>query len=702
MRPGNPLTYLLFALFLLAPASISMAETVLKASHQWNTKDVRHTMVQIIADEVNKAKVGLRVQIYPKKSLYKPKKQWTPLTTGELALSAFPLAYAADKHPEFDITLMPGLVKNHDHARKLNNSKYMKYIKSVINRAGVIVIADTWLAGGFASNERCILEPKDIQGLSARAAGKTFSLMLAGAGAKIKSMSSADIYSGMKNKTLQAANTSSGSFVSYKIYEQTKCLTIPGKNALWFMYEPILMSKKVFSRLNIRQKNAVLSAGKKAEQYFKTKARDLDNILVETYKKNGVKVVEMSESQAAKWRAIAKKTSYADFVRRVPNGKQLIASALGEFQLWTSNIKMTPHEQAKQNTNKNTVRIITGDISGTGTTFAMDMATVLNAREVNGLRILPVVGSRGEQSLKDILFLKGADMGITHSGYLNHLRRTDPRLFHNIRNNVKYITKLYNAELHVIAKKDIKSLKDLIGKKVNFAEPVNSKSLNAKAILKSLGIKVNSFHMDTRLALQKVMSGELDAAAVIDGAPIQSIRSLPADSGLHFVPVELRGDISNDLLPANLKNEHYPNLIGEDQAVSTMSTSVVLAVYNWRKKSPRYEKLEIFVNKLFSQVSDFQNNARHGKWENINVAASVPGWDRFEPAKEFLKNLAYGTEASNAEEQVADKEDNDPTFEEFRTWMSRNKYNTSNKAEMTQLFKKFQAFHRWRARNDDE
>ncbi|MGH1349295.1 MAG: TRAP transporter substrate-binding protein DctP [Methyloligellaceae bacterium] len=702
MRLVNPLPLLLFTLLLIAPATASFAETILKASHQWNTKDVRHTMVKIIADEVNKANVGLKVQIYPKKTLYKPRKQWTPLTTGELALSAFPLAYAADKHPEFDITLMPGLVKNHDHASQLNNSKYMKQIKSIINRAGVIVIADTWLAGGFVSNERCILEPKDIRGLSARAAGKTFSLMLAGAGAKIKSMSSADIYKNLKNDTLQAANTSSGSFVSYKIYEQSKCLTIPGKNALWFMYEPILMSKKIFSRLNTRQKNAILSAGKKAENYFKTKARDLDNTLVETFKSKGVKVVEMSESQAAKWRAIAKKTSYADFARRVPNGKALIASAQGEFQLWTSNIKLTPHEQAKQNTNKNTVRIITGGISGTSTTFAMDMASVLNAREGNGLRILPIISTWGEQSLRDILFLQGVDMGITHSAYMNSLRRSDPRLFQNIRNNVKYITKLYNAELHVIARKNIRSLKDLTGKRVNFAEPVNSKGLTAKAILKSFGIQVNAFHMDTKLALQKVITGELDAVTIIDGAPIQIIKNLPKNSDIHFVPIDLESELSNDLLPANLKNEHYPNLIGQGESVSTLSTSVVLAVYNWSKKSPRYEKLEIFVNKLFSQVSDFQNNARHGKWANINVAASVPGWDRFGPAKEFLRNLAYGAQdTAETDDDNGNTEQNDPTFDEFRLWMSKNRYGNASEAEMTQLFKKFQEFHRWRSKNGE-
>ena len=33
---------------------------------------------------------------------------------------SFPLAYASKFHPEFDATLMPGTVKNHDHPLRFN------------------------------------------------------------------------------------------------------------------------------------------------------------------------------------------------------------------------------------------------------------------------------------------------------------------------------------------------------------------------------------------------------------------------------------------------------------------------------------------------------------------------------------------------------------------------------------------------------
>jgi len=320
---------LLSAAAILTVVNFASAKS-LKASHQWpgGKGDVRDIMVQMIAEEVAKANVGLDIKVYPGKSLFKPKEQWQAMVKGQLDISAFPLDYASGFHPQFSATLMPGLVKNHDHAQRLNDSPFMDDIKKIINDAGVVVLSDAWLAGGFASKKNCILGPETMKGQVTRAAGPAFEQMLVGAGASISSMSSSAIYQAMQTGVLDAANTSSGSFVSYRIYEQVKCLTAPGDYALWFMYEPILMSKKSFDALNKAQQNALMAAGKKAEDYMTGEAKGLDDKLVAAYKKAGVEVVTMTAAQAAAWKDIADKTSYKIFSEKVPGGKELIAKAL--------------------------------------------------------------------------------------------------------------------------------------------------------------------------------------------------------------------------------------------------------------------------------------------------------------------------------------------------------------------------------------
>ena len=319
---------------LVAASSLAMSGSAqaidLKASHQWpgGKGDIRDEMVQMIARHMEATNSGVNIKVYPGKSLFKPKEQWNAMTKGKLDITAFPLSYASGRHPEFDLTLMPGLVKNHDHAVRLNSSPFMKKIKKIMDDAGVMVLADTWLAGGFTSKTKCILEPDDVKGQRVRAAGKAFNQMLAAAGATITSMPSSEIYSGLQTGVLDGANTSSSSLVSYRIYEQVKCLTAPGANALWVMYEPILMSKKSFAKLNKSQQLELMKAAGKAEQYATEQSKIADQKLVDAYKKAGVQVVEMTAEQAAMWRKIADTSSYKAFADDVKGGRELLDMAL--------------------------------------------------------------------------------------------------------------------------------------------------------------------------------------------------------------------------------------------------------------------------------------------------------------------------------------------------------------------------------------
>ena len=324
------LKHIAIAVLAGAVSSTALAQTVLKASHQWpgGTGDVRDEMVQILASEIEKANVDLKIQVFPGKSLFKPREQWGAMVKGQLDISAFPLDYASGRHPQFSATLMPGLVRDHAHAARLNSSPFMDDIKKIINDAGIIVLSDAWLAGGFASKKGCIRGPDTMAGQVTRAAGPAFEQMLAAAGASISSMPSSEIYTALQTGVLDAANTSSGSFVSYRIYEQVKCLTAPTTNALWFMYEPILMSKQSWDGLNKEQQDALKAAGLKAQEYFAGEAKKIDDKLVEVYKKAGVEVTALTKDEHAAWLAVAKESSYKIFAEKVPGGAELIEKAL--------------------------------------------------------------------------------------------------------------------------------------------------------------------------------------------------------------------------------------------------------------------------------------------------------------------------------------------------------------------------------------
>src|SRR5438105_7963887 len=275
------------------------APTVLRASHQFpgGKGDVRDEMVQIIARDAKAAGVELDVQVYPRASLFKPNEQWNALVNGQLEISSFPLDYASGKERAFGATLMPGLVRNHERAARLGDSKFMKEIRAKIEKAGVIVLSDAWLAGAVASKKACVRTPADIKGVKIRSAGPTFAAMWQAAGASIVSIPSNEVYNALQTGVAEATDTSSGSFVSFRLYEQVKCVTAPGDNALWFMYEPVLMSKKSFDKLNKKQQEVLLAAGKKAEQYFAKESKGLDEKMVKTFQDNKIEVVTLSAAE---------------------------------------------------------------------------------------------------------------------------------------------------------------------------------------------------------------------------------------------------------------------------------------------------------------------------------------------------------------------------------------------------------------------
>ncbi|GIT89450.1 TRAP transporter substrate-binding protein DctP [Roseobacter sp. OBYS 0001] len=300
----------------------------LRLSHQWSTSDVRHEVAQIVADEVAAAGVDLEITIFPSKSLFKPREQYRPLSRGQLDMTVFPLSYAGGQQPAFNLTLMPGLVKNHDHASRLSQSPFMEALEAKMAEDDVMVLVHGYLAGGFVGKDTCITHPDDVAGLQTRAAGKSFEQMLVGADASITSMASSEIYSAMQTGVLDAANTSSSSFVSYRIFEQVSCYTPASDIALWFLYQPLLMNKSTFEGLSEEQQTALLAAAEKAEAHYLEQAKLQDAASVDVFREAGVEIAEMTADDFAAWQALAQETSYAAFVADVEGGQELLDMAL--------------------------------------------------------------------------------------------------------------------------------------------------------------------------------------------------------------------------------------------------------------------------------------------------------------------------------------------------------------------------------------
>src|SRR6185437_5552167 len=286
----------------------------------------------------------------------------------------------------------------------------------------------------------------------------------------------------------------------------------------------------------------------------------------------------------------------------------------------------------KQALNQNTVTLISGTIGGTYVQFGADLASVLD--DGNKLRVLPIVGRGSVQSVADILFLQGVDIGIVRADTLDYLERKG--FAKDIKKQFTYVTKLYNEEMTIIAPKSVHNLRDLEGKTVSVDLPNGGTFVTALTVAERIGMKANFVYIEQRIAMEKLKAGQIDAVIVVGGKPYKSVSTFNNDGRFHLVNVSYDKALQTEYLPATLTSKDYPNLIAEGERVDTIAVPAVLAAYNWAPGSERYRKLSQFVDAFFTKFPALQKPPFHPKWKETSLSAPLAGWTRLPYAQQWL------------------------------------------------------------------
>ena len=307
--------------------------TALKISHQFpggtiSEGDFRDRLTRMFAQEVTKRTNGaLKFEIYPGSSLMKTNAQFSAMRKGALDMSLVPLNYAGGEVAETNIGLMPGLVTSYKQGAAWKNAEVGKELARILSDKGVLVISWIWQAGGVASRGKPIVDPSDAKGLKIRGGSREMDMILKEAGAAVVTLPSDEIYAAMQTGAMDAAMTSSTSFISFRLEEVAKSLTTGRDKAYWYMFEPLLMSKTVFDKLPKDQQTAIMAVGADMEQFAMTAAQEDDKAVAAIYQKAGAKVVDLDAATVKKWQDIARTTAWKDFADRSPSCANLLKLA---------------------------------------------------------------------------------------------------------------------------------------------------------------------------------------------------------------------------------------------------------------------------------------------------------------------------------------------------------------------------------------
>lgn len=305
-------------------------DVTMRLSHQWpkasgDDSDFRSQVAQKFADGLEKETDGqVKVQIFPSSSLAEPTEQYDVMQQGAIDMSVFPLDYASGRVPEFSITLMPALVRNHAQAQAWEDSPMGDKLVEIMDKNGSKPVVWIWNAGAIGSKGDPIQSPGDVEsGMTMRAAGSYVEHMLEDAGAGITSLPSSEIYTAMQTGVLDAAVTSTGSFASYNLFEQVESYTSPTKNTFWFMFEPLIISNKSYDKLCSSQQDAVMQVGDELQEFAYNASEEDDGRVEKVFDEADVNVVQMDDAAFAEWEKLAQ-NQWDSFASEVDGGQELL------------------------------------------------------------------------------------------------------------------------------------------------------------------------------------------------------------------------------------------------------------------------------------------------------------------------------------------------------------------------------------------
>lgn len=311
----------------------AQSATTIKISHQFpggsaTEGDFRDQLCRRFATDIEKKTNGaLKAQVYPGSSLMKVNAQFSSMRKGALDMSLVPISYSGGEVPEVNIGLMPALVPSYEVARAWKTAEVGKTFQKIVDDKGVVIVSWIWQAGGVASRGKALVAPEDAKGMKVRGGSREMDMVLKEAGASVISLPSSEIYAAMQTGAMEAAMTSSTSFISFKLEEIAKHLTTGRNKTYWFMLEPLMMSKDVFSKLPKAQQDAVMAVGADLESFAEQSAKKDDKLVAEVYAKAGAKVYDIDEPTVKKWQDIARATAWKDYGEKNENCAKLLKAA---------------------------------------------------------------------------------------------------------------------------------------------------------------------------------------------------------------------------------------------------------------------------------------------------------------------------------------------------------------------------------------
>ncbi len=244
-----------------------------------------------------------------------------------------------------------------------------------------------------------------------------------------------------------------------------------------------------------------------------------------------------------------------------------------------------------------------------------------------GLHVLPVQGTGCIEAAADVLQLTQVDVALLSSDCVDYAEQQG--LLLQASKKLAYVARVKALPIVVVTSRDVPNLTALAGKRIATGPADSAAFASGEILLGGLGLPFIRVAKSGTEAIVLLKSGAADAVL------LQGLDALDGSldpQRFHVLGLTATESSTASHAPALVDAADLKGLWPGGGTLETVSTALVLAVFNWPAKSAKAKKIKLFSTTYVAQQALSGNAAQ--------LSASMPGWQRDVTSQKALEALS--------------------------------------------------------------
>ena len=314
-------------------ASSSMAaDYTLKFSHVVSANTPKGKAADFFEkrlEELSKGKID--VQVYPSSQLYNDNAVLKALRLNSVQMAAPSFSKFGKIVPQLALFDLPFIFRDAKHLHDVQDGEVGQALKDKVTAKGIVAL-NYWdnAFKQLSSNKNALRMPADAEGQKFRImSSKVLEAQFHAVGANPQMMAFSEVYSGLQQGVIDAAENPISNIYTKKFHEVQKYLTVSNHGYLGYL---VVMSQKFWNSLPADLQANVTQAMNEATEKEREYAAELNDsqfeLIKEYAKKTGkLQINELTPKEIEAWRNAVSKI-YPEFYSDRKIGKELIEKTI--------------------------------------------------------------------------------------------------------------------------------------------------------------------------------------------------------------------------------------------------------------------------------------------------------------------------------------------------------------------------------------